>query len=328
MRSEIRAERMSGKERTIMAIRHEQPDRVPLSVGMNREDVRTLVVHRYGSLAVFYETLHIDLLTAITPAPNKCNPDFVEELMILGIDEITDDIFADPDDNAHYSQVTKLVEQHGTDKCIVGHVWGVLEGAYSFMGVQETLLQLALWTPQTQHLFERLSNWSRRVAENLITLGIDVIQLSADAGANNAMLIHPRTWHERVYPYDIRIIQVGKAYGMPCALHSCGYISPIVDSIIDMGIDMIHPFQQSAGMDLRHIKARWGDKLAIHGGLDLRYYLPHATEAELTNHVRDNVLACKSGGGFVFSTEHTVQPDTTLDRVELAYRTALQYAWY
>ena len=39
-------------------------------------------------------------------------------------------------------------------------------------------------------------------------------------------------------------------------------------------------------------------------------------------------LACKPGGGFIFNTEHTVQPDTSLDRVELAYRTALEHAWY
>jgi uroporphyrinogen decarboxylase len=90
----------------------------------------------------------------------------------------------------------------------------------------------------------------------------------------------------------------------------------------------MHPFQQSAGMDLKDVKENWGDKLTIHGGLELRYYLSRAPEDELVKHVKDNMLTCKPGGGFIFNTEHTVQPDTSLKRVELAYRTALETSWY
>ncbi len=45
---------MSGKERVLASLRHEEPDRVPLDVGMNRDDVRAEVVRRYGSLPAFF----------------------------------------------------------------------------------------------------------------------------------------------------------------------------------------------------------------------------------------------------------------------------------
>ena len=185
-----------------------------------------------------------------------------------------------------------------------------------------------LTTRPMKELFGKICSWSERVAQNVVELGIDVLHISGDVGANNAMLVSPQSWRERIAPLDARIISPGKKRGMPCSLHSCGYFRPVLDDLIDMGIQIVHPLQQSAGMDLRDVKENWGDRVTIHGGLEIRHYLPRASEDELIAHVRDNILSCMPGGGFIFNTEHTVQPDTTLERVELAYQTALEHSWY
>ncbi|MGQ9629379.1 MAG: uroporphyrinogen decarboxylase family protein [bacterium] len=324
----MKRERMSGKERTLMAIRHEEPDRIPLNIWMMREDMCRRVIERYGSMDQFYRELHIDVFMAITPPPNRHNQEFLEEKMTMKLEEIADADFMDPDDPSIYAGVRELVDKYGDEKCVLAHVWGVLEGTYSFMGVEETLLQYAIWSPAMQALFQRVRDWSAHVARNVVELGIDVLHISGDVGCNNAMIVSPESWRERIAPHDAQIISVGKRRGLPCSLHSCGYIRPIIGDLIELGVDVIHPLQQSAGMDLSDVKKNWGDRMTIHGGLELRHYLSRAPEDELIAHVRDNVLTCKPGGGFIFNTEHTVQPDTTLDRVELAYRTALDYGWY
>ncbi len=324
----MRTETMSGKQRTLKAIRHEEADRVPLNIWMFRDDVRGQVVAKYGSLERFYEALHIDVFMAITPPPSRHNPDFLEQKMTMSLEELSASDLRDPDDPAMYDEVKVLLDRYGADKCVLAHTWGVLEGAYSFMGVEETLAQLALWPPKLQWLFETLSDWSARVARNVVDLGIDVLHISSDVGANNTMILSQRTWRDRIVPYDSRIIAPGLRRGLPISLHSCGYVKPIIGDLIDLGIDVIHPLQQSAGMNLAEVKRAWGDRLTIHGGLELRYYLSRAPEEELVSHVRDNMLTCKPGGGFIFNTEHTVQPDTTLERVELAYRTALDHSWF
>ncbi|GAF75363.1 unnamed protein product, partial [marine sediment metagenome] len=289
-------ERMSGKERTLMSIRHEEPDRVPLNIWMFREDVQSRVIEQYGSLDRFYEELHIDVFMAITPPPNRQNQEFLEEQMTMQLEEITGSDFMDPDDPVVYQDVKELVAKYGADKCVLAHVWGVLEGAYSFLGVQETLTQFALWEPPMGALFQKLCDWSAHVARNVVELGIDVLHISGDAGSNNAMLVSPKAWRERIAPLDGSIVSAGRERGMPCSLHSCGYFRPILDDLIEMGIQMVHPLQQSAGMDLADVKKNWGDRLTIHGGLELRHYLPHASEEELVAHVRENVLTCKPGG--------------------------------
>ena len=324
----MKHERMSGKERTLRTIRHEEPDRVPFNIWMMREDMRAKVVERYGSLERFHEELGIDVFMAVTPPPNRHNPDFTEEGMSFALADITAADWRDPDDPELYAGLRELVDRYGAEKCVLAHVWGVLESAYSFIGVEETLLRFGMWEPADKEFFAKLGAWSKRVAENVVELGIDVLHISGDMGANERMLVSPRTWRERIAPLDAAIVAPGRARGVALPLLSCGFFRPIIDDLIAMGIDVFHPLQQSAGFDLADVKRTFGDRITVHGGLEIRHYLPRATEDELVAHVRDNVLTCKPGGGFIFNTEHTVQPDTTLDRVALAYPTALEHAWY
>lgn len=158
----------------------------------------------------FYEALHIDVFKAIIPPPNRHNQDFVEQNMTMAIGDISDADFIDPDDPALYTEVQQLIEKHGEDKCILAHVWGVLEGAYSFMGVEETLLQLGMWKPEMQALVRKLRDWSTRVAENAVDLGIDVLHISSDAGSNGTMMVNPESWRERIAPADEQIISPGQ----------------------------------------------------------------------------------------------------------------------
>lgn len=321
-------ETLSGKERTLRAIRHEEPDRIPLDLWMFRDDMRERVREGWGSVAAFEEELGIDVFMAITPPPNRHNPEFSEGGMNLDLEAVSNADFRDPDDPEIYAEVRELVATRGADKCILAHTWGVLEGVYSFLGVERTLLEFGLASDAMGELLEKVAVWSTRVAENVVELGIDVLHLSGDVGENGRMILSPKSWRERIAPLDARILEPGRARGLPLSMHSCGFFRPILDDLVAMGIDVLHPLQQSAGFDLADVKERWGDRLTIRGGLEIRHYLPRAPEAELVEHVKQNVLTCKPGGGFIFNVEHTVQPDTELDRVVLAYRTAREYGGY
>ncbi len=317
---------MNSKERVLTAIRHEEPDRVPINIWMLREDMQERVIERYGSMDEFYKALDIDLFMAITPPPNKNNLLFMEERMTMTLDEISDDDFLDPDDERLYIEVKQLVEEWGEDKAVLAHVWGVVESAYSFMGIQNTLYNMAARPEEIKVLFKKLSDWSARVADNVTELGIDVLHISGDAGMNTGCLFSPKAWWEFVYPNDKVIIEVGKRKGFPISMHSCGNINDVLDGVVKMGVDLLHPVQTSAGMNPAYVKKEYG--LAVHGGLEIRYILPRAPIDELIDTVKNWFEVLKPGGGFIFNTEHTVQPDTTLDRVEIAYETALKYAKY
>lgn len=330
-------ERMTSKQRVLTAMRHEEPDRVPLNIwlylpDLGSEELKAEVEAKYGSLDEFYDTFGIDLVMDIVPFPYKDvvwgeSGTFITGVGGVAVEEITDEHLLDPDDESLYAGIKQLVQTCGDEKAVVAHVWGVVEAAYSFMGVETTLINMVTKRDRMADLFRRLGQWSARVAENALDLGADLVQISADAGANTGMLFSPRLWWKLVYPNDKLIVDVVKRRGKPALMHNDGNIWPIMDGIVEMGIDVLHPLQTSAGMDLIEVKQKYGDQLTIHGGLDVSHVLPRAPEEELVATIQRYMEALKPGGGFIFNTEHFVSA-TTLARLELAYETALRHAWY
>ena len=331
-------EKMNSKQRVLTAIRHEEPDRVPLNIwlyapGIGSEELKSEVDAKYGSLDGFYDAFGIDFVTEILPFPYTGfvpgdRGTFFTGAGGVSAEEVIDEHLCDPDDEASYDGLRKLVELHGEDKAVVAHVWGVVEASYSFMGVEATLIDMTVKQEPMAELFRRLGRWSARVAENSLDLGADMIQISADAGSKTGMLFSPNTWREMVYPNDKRIADVARRQGKPVIMHNDGNIWEIMDGIVEMGVDVLHPVQTSAGMDLIEVKKKYGDRLTINGGLDVSQVLPLADEEELVATIRRYMEALKPGGGFIFNTEHFVPATTTLARLELAYLTALQSAWY
>ena len=318
---------MQSVERVLKTIRHEPIDRVPLNVWNFRTDVRDRAIEMFGSLDAFHDHLDIDMFMAITPPPNLQNPDFLEELMNMKAEEIKPEHFRDPDDPSVYTDVEKLIRKYKGDKAIAVHTWGVVEGLYSFIGVERTLTLMAADPQKAKDLFAQMAAFSRRVAENVCRMGIDVFHISGDVGANGTMIFSPKMWREQVAPFDAQIIEPAKKVGFPLSLHSCGYFMPIIPDLIEMGFHIMHPIQESAGMSQTEVKQKYGAEITINGGLDIRK-LPNMTKSEAREYVKDKMETLKPNGGFIFCTGHTLQPDTPLEIVEEAYKIAKQLGEY
>ena len=97
--------------------------------------------------------------------------------------------------------------------------------------------------------------------------------------------------------------------GIHVNLHSDGYILNVMDDIIEMGYTLMHPVQESAGMDPRKIKDEYGDKIVIYGSLDVVDGLYGHEGEELDRYIEERFAIYAPGGGFIFNTGHFVQPD-------------------
>ena len=56
-------------------------------------------------------------------------------------------------------------------------------------------------------------------------------------------------WRGLIRPYAERVIKHMRGRGVPMNLHSDGYIMAIMDDMVEMGASMLHPVQESAGID-------------------------------------------------------------------------------
>jgi uroporphyrinogen decarboxylase len=113
----------------------------------------------------------------------------------------------------------------------------------------------------------------------------DAMFFGNDFGSQRDLLISPEKFEIFVLPYFRRIIEVGKKHGKIIVLHSCGSISRVIPSLIDAGVDVLHPLQaQAKGMDAISL-AQYKSDLAFIGGIDAQSFLVNATPGEIKDEV-------------------------------------------
>ena len=100
-------------------------------------------------------------------------------------------------------------------------------------------------------------------------------------------------------------------------LHSCGGIEPLLDDLIDAGLESVNPVQITCrGMDPNHLKRTYGDRLTFWGGgCDTRHVLPHGTPDEVRDHGRKLLSIWSPGGGYVFQQVHNIQADVRPENI-------------
>ena len=325
---------MNSKERVLATLNHQPADRTPLDCWLYQKQFLELLEAEYGPREKFLDEFNIDLFTGFVPWPNQMERKIdVTELAEAELHPARDPFWrtykAWTEDFAG-ANIQEAVEQQGEKRFIVAHVWGIVEGTSSFLGIENCWFNLGMQPDLMTAWFDRYSNWLCELTDSLIDAGVNMITLSDDWGSNKNMLFSPKLWRSMIAPFAGRVVQHVRSRGIPVNLHSDGYIMNILDDLVTLGYTSMHPVQESAGMDPRTIKDKYGDKLTVYGSLDVIDGLLAYDGAELADYITKRFEIYAPGGGFIFNTGHFVQPDIPPKRLIDAYtrvnELAKQYA--
>ena len=319
---------MTHRERVFRAINFETPDRVPMDLWIIDDYWMKMLKEKYGGMDPFLDELDVDLFMAFTNMPRSPGN------YLSGIEEVLDTPWEDPNDFRLYTQVHRpgkdyyyglieAIERHKFQRgrVVLGWVVGVYEGLQGFLDTEQTLLEFALHKQEVREFSERLGDWSAQVAHNAIDLGADILLISDDWGQNGSMLFNPKDWYELILPGFRKIVQVGVDRGVPVMVHSDGFIEPVLDTVVELGVRILHPVQESAGMDQRKVRRKYGDRLCLYGGLDVRD-LPTMSLEQIEDLVRSKIETLGRHGGWIMCTSHSVAEEISLDKILHAYNVA------
>jgi len=183
--------------------------------------------------------------------------------------------------------------------------------------------------------------WCDRKLENLLANvalyaqavddTIDVIWLMEDFGTQQGMMISPRLFRQLVAPCYKRLFHwIHENTSWKIFFHSCGGIYPIVETLIDCGVDILNPVQTSAaGMDPARLKPEFGDRLTFWGGgVDTQKVLPFGSEEDVRAQVRQRIQIFGPGGGFVFAPVHNIQRDVSPENITAMFDAVHRYGHY
>ena len=159
---------------------------------------------------------------------------------------------------------------------------------------------------------------------------VDVIKITgADYGSQRGPLVSPDFYREMIKPLHTRICSwIHENTSWKVFMHTCGGIRPLLDDIIDAGIDIISPVQTSAeGMNPQSLKDEIGERITFWGGgVETQSTLPFGTPEDVYREVRDRIRVFNQGGGFVFNAVHNIQPQTPPENI-IAMAEAIHDSW-
>jgi len=318
-----------SRQRVIKVIHHEKPDRTPI-YGWLSANLTPQIAEAFGSVAAFEDKYEFDF-AHLFGGPATFPSEAVEKLRAERGGQIDppsalDLPLSDPDDLCAYADVVAGIRHHKEQRgrFVYMQTPGIFEALNGVFGIEQHLMYLLMHPEELHEVYRRQALWNRAFAMNCLDLGIDMVHVSDDWGAQHGLMFSRDVWWSMVFPHHKVTAEAVKKRGAFLSLHSDGNVNAVIDGIIELGYDVVHPWQESAGMSLVEQKTRYGDRFVVMGGLDIQTTLGFGRLDFLKTEI-ERVLSLFRDGGLLYCTSHFVQDHCTIDELTFAYDTVYRF---
>ncbi|MCC7358908.1 MAG: hypothetical protein IT317_05495 [Anaerolineales bacterium] len=313
---------MNSRERVLAAIQHRPVDRMPV-YGWTEGNLAQPIREAFGSQDAFEDHYEFDLYHLFggpQPHPESARRPVEGAGESISPPDYLDLPLNDPNDQSAYQGLVKLIahQQGERGRFVYVQTSGIFECLNDVFGLENHLVYQLQYPEALARVYRRQAEWNRAFAMNCIDLGVDMIHVSDDWGWQRGLLFNPKLWWELVYPNHAVTCEAVRGRGVPLSLHSDGNVNSVIDGIIQLGYQVVHPWQESAGMSLAEFKAKYRQHFLVMGGLDVQTTIGFGRLDLLRSEI-ERVLGMFADGGLIFCTSHFVQDHCTIEELTLAF---------
>ncbi|MBN1541350.1 hypothetical protein JW992_04320, partial [candidate division KSB1 bacterium] len=192
-------------------------------------------------------------------------------------------------------------------------LWFGFDVTHSWIVGTERLLFALVENPEwVQEMFTHLLDVQLQLLDRIWNAGFyfDSIWWPDDMGYKGHQFFSVEMYRNLLKPVHQKAVDWAHRKGIRAHLHSCGDIRPLLPELLEIGIDALNPLEIKAGMEPLQIKAEYGDRLVLHGGINaVLWNDAQAIRAEMER----LIPTLKEGGGYIFSSDHSVPSSVSLD---------------
>lgn len=317
---------MTGYERIMTAINRGQPDQLPiLEFTINKKVVRAICPEA-ETQADFEEAMDFDAVCAIhnfAAVSEEADGTYVDEwgVRFSSSAEIIDHPIAgpihtredleryrppDPDVPHRLGALPELVRRFKNRRAIVFLQRASFMHSVYLRGFEDLLMDYYADPEFASDLMDVVLDANIRLARNAIRAGADIIVLADDYAGNDTTIFSPKVFEKFIGPRLKKMVEAIHEEGGKVIKHSDGNLWPILDMIIDTGVDGINPIEPVARMDIGEVKAKYGDRVCMSGNIDCGHLLSEASTDEVRAAVRLCIRKASPGGGHIISSSNSV----------------------
>ena len=231
-------------------------------------------------------------------------------------------------DPADYLMLQVLVQTMGKEVAHFFTIPGPFRFSWQLRGGMEKLLLDYMRNPELALALARVTTDFCKAALGMAgDNGADVIALEGDLAFNTNTLMSPDQYRRFLKPFHAEIVEFCHGRGLKIVKHSDGNLWPILDDLVEVGFDGIHPIQPQC-MDIRKAKSHLLGKCAVVGNIDCSFLLPFGSVQEVREAVRETIRVAAPGGGYIISSSNSIHPGVKPENYIAMVRAAREYGSY
>jgi uroporphyrinogen decarboxylase len=234
----------------------------------------------------------------------------------------------DPHIRERYAAVEAAVREYKGFKAVICHLNDVFSLPRYLMGMENLLMAIIAEPELVKGLVEMSVTINLKLAKEVVARGVKIVYTGDDYAYNKTTLMSPVHFREYFYPGLKRVVQGFKELGLYVIKHTDGNIRPIIDMIIDSGIDCLDPIDPLGGMDLGEVKAMYGQCVALKGNVDCASLLTFGTTDEVIEATRVALGKGMPGGGYILSSSNSIHSSVKPENYAAMVNTLQKYGHY
>ncbi len=205
----------------------------------------------------------------------------------------------------------------------------VFESMHPVCGHEYMLMGMALDPNWVKDMVETYTDLCLQLQEILFAAEgyPDGIWFYEDMGFKGRPFMSPAMYREIIQPGHKRTMDFAHSHGLPVTMHSCGFVEPLLPSMMEAGIDCLQVIEVKAGMDLLKLYREFGDRLSFMGGIDVRTLYTNDRDI-IDRELGDKIPTVKGNFGYVLHSDHSIPNTVEYDTYRYFVDTGLAMGTY
>jgi uroporphyrinogen decarboxylase len=186
----------------------------------------------------------------------------------------------------------------------------VWEASWYLRSMEELFIDMMTESEAATLLLDKITGFACAKAEAYALAGTDILSVGDDIGTQTTIMLDVEMWEKWLQPRLAKVIKTAKEIKPDILIHyhSCGYILPFIDKLIESGVDILNPIQPEC-MSFEDVHNGWGKLLSFWGTLGTQQLLPYGSSKEVYAQTLTNLKKCGRKGGIVIGPTHMVEPE-------------------
>lgn len=232
-----------------------------------------------------------------------------------------------PYDPWKIEQYSRAIKAAGKNAFIIPGIGSIFEVPAEAIGFENFLKYMFIKPNFIKKVLKDATDFTIEQGKICIDNGAEVCMLYDDYAYKHGPMMSPKQWKEFIYPYLKMVANSIHKRGGFLLLHSDGNILPLMDMIIEAGVDGIHPLEPTAGIRLDKVKEKWGDKICLIGNIDINKLILE-DQKEIMKEVKEAIKVAAPGGGYILCSGHYINAKCRPENLITQIKTGKKYGKY